>query len=52
MKLAIYVVLALLMMTKLIYDMSSVHDLVVVLEDVGFTLMVIALYEALKRKPQ
>lgn len=49
MKRAIYAVLGALMMTKLIYDMSSIHDLVVALESIGLALMAVALHGALKR---
>lgn len=47
---AIYAILAFLMMMKLIYDMSSVHDLVVALEGIALTLMVVGCHEASKCK--
>jgi hypothetical protein len=37
------------MAVKLIYDMSSLHDLVVALEGIGLALMVIALHDAFKK---
>jgi hypothetical protein len=49
MKITIYTILALLMMIKLIYDMSSIHDLIVALEGVGVALMAVALHEAFKK---
>jgi hypothetical protein len=49
-KITIYVLLALAMMTKLVYDMSSVHDLVVALEGIALALMVVGLFKALKYK--
>jgi len=49
-KIIIYVLLALVMMIKLIYDMSSVHDLVIALEGIALALMVVGLHGASKYK--
>ena len=48
-KIIIYAMLALLMVVKLIYDMSTVHDLVVALEGTALALMAVALHQAFKK---